>query len=92
MATNHHEARQALNLYRRMWAIECLFGDAKTRGLNLEDTRLRAAENLDTLLILTTLAITWAYRCATQTMSRKRITQKKHGRRYKQAAAIAAGP
>ncbi|MEO1609995.1 MAG: hypothetical protein AAFR90_11795 [Pseudomonadota bacterium] len=33
-------ACNALNAYRKRWAIECLFGDAKTRGLNLEDTRL----------------------------------------------------
>ena len=32
--------RAALAAYRKRWAIECLFGDAKTRGLNLEDTRL----------------------------------------------------
>lgn len=81
--TNRHEAKRALNLYRRRWAIECLFGDAKTRGLNLEDTRLRAAEKLDTLLILSTLAITWAYRCATRSMGRKCIARKTHGRRQK---------
>lgn len=31
---------KALALYPKRWAIECLFGDAKTRGLNIEDTRL----------------------------------------------------
>lgn len=40
MADRRHQpdVRQALNDYRKRWAIECLFGDAKTRGLNLEDT------------------------------------------------------
>ncbi|WP_371824625.1 transposase [Martelella soudanensis] len=79
MATNRQEAKQALNLYRRRWSIECLFADAKTRGLNLGDTRLRAAEKLDCLLV--TLAITWAYRCATRTMAMKAIARKPHGRR-----------
>ena len=32
--------RRALAAYRRRWAIESMFGDAKTRGLNIEDTRL----------------------------------------------------
>jgi Transposase DDE domain len=83
VATNRQEAKGALNLYRRRWGIECLFADAKTRGLNLEDTRLRAAEKLDTLLVLVTLAITWAYRCATRKMAMKAIVRKTHGRREK---------
>lgn len=83
VATNHPQPKQALNLYRRRWAIECLFADAKTRGLNLEDTRLRASEKLDCMLVIVTLAITWAYRCATHTMSRKAIPRKTHGRRQK---------
>ena len=81
VATNRQEAKQALNLYRRRWGIECLFADAKTRGLNLEDTRLRHADKLDTLLILVTLAMTWAYRCATRKMTMKAIARKTHGRR-----------
>ncbi len=84
VATNRLEAKQALKLYRRRWGTECLFADAKTRGLNLEDTRLRASEKLDTLLMLVTRAITWAYRCATRTMAMKAaIARKTHGRREK---------
>jgi hypothetical protein len=83
VATNQKNARQALNDYRKRWGIECLFADAKTRGLNLEDTRLRAAEKLDCLLVVVTLAITWAYRCATCSMSMKAIPRKTHGRREK---------
>lgn len=81
VATNRQEAKQALNLYRRRWGIECLFADAKTRGLNLEDTRLRHPDKLNTLLILVTLAMTWAYRCATRKMTMKAIARKTHGRR-----------
>ena len=32
--------KKALRLYRKRWQIECLFGDTKTRGFNMEDTRL----------------------------------------------------
>jgi len=39
VATNV-KPRSALDAYRKRWAIECLFGDTKTRGLNIEDTRL----------------------------------------------------
>ena len=42
--------RRALAAYRKRWAIECMFGDAKTRGLNLEDTRLTDPRKLDLLM------------------------------------------
>ncbi len=32
LATNRQDARQALNDCCRRWGIECLFGNAKTRG------------------------------------------------------------
>lgn len=83
VATNQPEATQALNLYRRRWGIECLFGDAKTRGLNLEDTRIRNPNKLDCLLVVVALAIIWAYRGATCAMGMKAIPRKTHGRRQK---------
>lgn len=58
------EPRLALAAYRRRWAIECLFGDAKTRGLNLEDTRLTRPARLDLLMGVVALAIAWAARTA----------------------------
>jgi hypothetical protein len=83
VATNRPDPKQALNDYRKRWGIECLFGDAKTRGLNLEDTHITNPEKLASLIIIVMLAITWAYRCATQTMGMKAITRKSHGRREK---------
>lgn len=81
--TNRGDAAAALNAYRKRWRIECLFGDAKTRGLNLEDTRLTHPGKLATLLGILALAIGWAYRCATQAMGRRAIARKTHGRREK---------
>ncbi|CAN7617314.1 IS4 family transposase [Pararhizobium sp. LjRoot238] len=83
VVTNRQDVRQALNDYRKRWAIECLFGDAKTRGLNLEDTRIRSHDKLSCLLVVVTLAMAWAYRCATKTMGIKAIKRKTHGRREK---------
>jgi hypothetical protein len=51
--------------------------------LNLEDTRITNPEKLATLLGILALAIRWASRCATQTMGRKAILRKTHGRRKK---------
>ncbi len=59
LATNA-KPRAALDASRKRWAIECLFGDAKTRGLNLEDTRLTDPRKLDLLMGLVALAIAWA--------------------------------
>jgi len=83
VVTNRDDPKQALNDYRKRWAIECLFGDAKTRGLNLEDTRIRSHDKLSCLLVVVTLAMVWAYRCATKTMGMKAIRRKTHGRREK---------
>ena len=73
----------ALNAYRKRWAIECLFGDAKTRGLNLEDTRLLMPEKLSLLLALVALAIAWASKTASITIGCGEIKRKKHGYRAK---------
>ncbi len=50
IVVSNQPPRTALAAYRRRWAIECLFGDAKTRGLNIEDTRLTCPRKLDLLM------------------------------------------
>ncbi len=45
---------------RQRLIIECLFGDTKTRGLNLEDTRLVTPRKLALLLGIVALAVAWA--------------------------------
>lgn len=81
--TNTSEPRRALQVYRRGWGIECLFGDAKTRGLNLEDTRMTHPAKIDTLTAILTLAIAWIYQTATAAMGLKAIPRKTHGPRGK---------
>jgi hypothetical protein len=72
-------ARAALAAYRKRWAIECLFGDTKTRGLNLEDTRLVTPRKLALLLSLVALAVAWAARAAAILVGRKAPARKAHG-------------
>jgi hypothetical protein len=72
-------ARAALAAYRKRWAIECLFADTKTRGLNLEDTRLVTPRKLDLLLGLVALAVAWAARTAAILIGRKTPARKSHG-------------
>ena len=83
VATNRPDPKQALNDDRKRWGIECLFGDAKTRGFNREDTHITNPDKLATLIVVIMLATTWAYRCATKTMGMKAIPRKSHGRRHK---------
>lgn len=83
VATNTSLSRKALSDYARRWGVECLFGDTKTRGFNMEDTRLVNADKISTLMAVLTLAIAWAYRCATTVMVMKAIKRKSHGRRQK---------
>lgn len=72
-------AANPLTAYRKRWAIECLFGDAKTRGFNLEDTRLTSADKLGLLLAVVALAVAWVYRTATNLMGKSAPKRKKHG-------------
>lgn len=72
-------ARAALAAYRKRWAIECLFGDTKTRGLNLEDTRLVTPRKLALLLALVALAVAWAAKTAAILVGRKAPARKAHG-------------
>ncbi|MCP4206334.1 MAG: IS4 family transposase [Shimia sp.] len=80
VATNG-PTKKALNTYKKRWQIECLFGDSKTRGLNMEDTRLTDHAKLNTLLIVITLAMTWAYATATISQAGAAIKKRAHGYR-----------
>jgi hypothetical protein len=72
-------ARRALAAYRKRWAIECMFGDAKTRGLNIEDTRLTHPRKLALLMALVALAIAWAGRAAADLIGSGSPKRKSHG-------------
>lgn len=78
VATNA-KPRNALDGYRKRWAIECLFGDTKTRGLNLEDTRLTNPRKLALLMGLVALAIAWAARAAKDKLGPEWPPRKAHG-------------
>lgn len=78
VATNRPDLR-ALKAYRKRWAIECFFADAKRRGLNLEDTRLTDPRKLDLLVAILVIAIAWASATAARLLGRSTPPRKKHG-------------
>jgi hypothetical protein len=59
--------------------IETLFGALKSRGFNLEDTKLQDSERLSRLLALLALAFTWAFIVGLWEASVKELKLKKHG-------------
>lgn len=69
-----------LNDYARRWEIETLFGCLKTRGFNLEQTRMREPERLSKLFALLSLAFIWSYRTGEWQAELKPIRRLKHGR------------
>jgi hypothetical protein len=79
VATTNVDHRAALNAYRTRWAVECLFGDTKTRGFNIEDTRLTDPAKLDLLMGLVALAIAWAARTAKNLFGTRWPKRKAHG-------------
>jgi len=82
VATNR-KPRQALDAYRHRWQIECLFADTKTRGFNIEDTRLTKPQKLDLLLAILALALAWTHACATAFKPAGDIKRATHGYRRK---------
>jgi hypothetical protein len=68
-----------LRYYRWRWFIECMFSDSKTKGLNLEDTRMTLSERLSLLIGISAIAIAMACHTASKLMGSKYPARKKHG-------------
>jgi hypothetical protein len=82
IATNM-EPQKGVNIYKRRWQIECLFGDTKTRGLNMEDTRMTNPHKLSCLIAIAAIAIVWSHLCAAKIKGHKNIKRANHGYRRK---------
>ena len=65
--------------YQQRWGIETLFGALKTRGFNLEDTRLTDEARLSRLLALLAIAFTWAFLVGQWQAEVQGLKLKKHG-------------
>lgn len=59
--------------------METLFGALKSRGFNLEDTRLQDPERVSRLLGLLAIAFTWAFVVGEWQAVVKDLKLKKHG-------------
>ena len=77
-ATNR-TGHNALATCAKRWAIETLFGNTKTRGLNFEDTRLTDPAKLHLLTALVALAVAWSVRAARTRLGHDAPPRKTHG-------------
>ncbi len=80
VVVGNQPAHHALTVYRKRRAIECLFAEAKTKGFNLEDTRLPIAEKSSLLVGLPALAMAWAAKVASTRPGTRKRPRKSHGR------------
>ena len=71
---------QALAHYRQRWGIETLFGALKTRGFNLEDTRVTKEDRWQKLVALLALTFCWCHRVGLWLQEQKAHKPKQHGR------------
>lgn len=65
--------------YSKRWGIETLFGSLKSRGFNLEDTRIQDPERICRLVALLAIAFTWAFVVGSWQAIVKDLKLKKHG-------------
>jgi len=79
IVVSNRPAHHALVCTKKRWVIESLFGDTKTRGLNIEDTHLTLTPKLDLLLGLVALVVAWASKTASILIGAGKMTRKKHG-------------
>ena len=77
VSPEHHPAPH--QEYKKRWGIETLFGALKSRGFNLEDTRLQDTERISRLLALLAIAFTWAFIVGQWQAAVKELKLKKHG-------------
>ncbi len=71
------------------WGIEPMFSDFKSRGFQLADTQLRAADRLDRLLLIMALAMYWCVRVG-QAAARDHPTPLEKKRKNKPILTIGA--
>lgn len=59
LITNLTNLEQVRQIYHERFWIEEMFSDTKSRGLNLEETRLKHPDRLERLLVAVTIAYLW---------------------------------
>ncbi|MGH7249946.1 MAG: IS4 family transposase [Minisyncoccia bacterium] len=72
-----------IEMYRRRWEIETMFGCLKTRGFRMEDTHITDPDKMEKMIFVLAIAFCWAYRIGDIRDQKHPIKIKVHGRRAK---------
>ena len=59
---SYDQQQQSLLTYRQRWQIETMFKAFKTNGFNIEDTHLSDTARIDKLIVVVSIAFSWAYK------------------------------
>lgn len=70
------------DLYKSRWKVETLFGALKTRGFNLEKTRVTISKHLTNLVLLLGIALLWAVQTGVWVVSRGSVRVRRDGVRF----------
>ena len=71
---------KAIEIYKRRWEIETLFGCLKTRGFCLEETKLTKPDRIEKLVFVLTIAFCWSYVIGIERNKKSPIRVKKNGK------------
>ena len=73
------EPLEGMRLYKTRWKIETLFGALKSRGFNLELTRVTQSKRLENLVLLLGVAVLWALRVGLWVSMRVKVRVRRDG-------------
>jgi hypothetical protein len=79
IVSNRFQGKEALELYRKRWGIERLFGHLKQKGFDLEATHMTSAPKLDKLFAVLAIAflVSFAWGCQIRHSQKKESAQSK---------------
>ena len=83
VVSNNLVESNLLVIYAKRWRIECLFGQLKTRGFNLEDTHFTLKDRLGNLMKFVALSFAICYLIGLVGAKKHPILLKKHGFKQK---------
>lgn len=79
--TNRTDLNPIVALYKLRWSIETAFGFLKSKGFDLESTRLKKPERVQRLIGVLSICLLWGLLVGHQLQRKKATPIKKHGQR-----------
>lgn len=86
LVSNRPMSEETLPVYRRRWEIEMMFSAYKSRGFNLEETKLCKEQRIEKLLALLALGFVWSICSGEEREELGKVILKK--RRYTQKESV----